>query len=101
MTSKFTTMLEVPLPPPCFAAFSNISLETFAPNLVSLTRPRYWAKLRRVYFQFPNFWSTLIKENCQNSRTSDDIDMKLGPVTKFDKGNKTRLTMTSCQQIVT
>ena len=30
----------------------------------------------------------LVKENCHNSRTSD-IDMKLGPVTKLDKGNKT------------
>ena len=32
---------------------------------------------------------SLIKENCPNSRTSDDIDIKLGPVTKLDKGNKT------------
>ena len=28
---------------------------------------------------------SLIKENCHNSRTSDDIDMKLRPVTKLDK----------------
>ena len=65
-------------------------LETFAPNLVFLTAPvsRYWAKLRRGYFRFPDFWSTLIKENCHNSRTSDDIDMKLGTVTKLDKRNK-------------
>ena len=28
---------------------------------------------------------SLIKVNCHNSRTSDDIDMKLGPVTKLDK----------------
>ena len=26
-------------------------------------------------------------ENCRNSRTSHDIDMKLGPVTKLDKRN--------------
>ena len=26
-------------------------------------------------------------ENCHNSRTSHDIDMKRGPVTKLDKGN--------------
>ena len=32
---------------------------------------------------------SLIKENCHNSRTRDDIDMKLGPVTKLDKRNKT------------
>ena len=30
-----------------------------------------------------------LKENCHNSRTSGDIDMKLEPVTKLDKGNKT------------
>ena len=29
-----------------------------------------------------------MKRNCHNSRTSDDIDMKLGPVTKPDKRNK-------------
>ena len=47
---------------------------------------------------------SLIKENCRNSRTSDDIDMKLGPVTKLDKRNKTtlkKLAMSSCQKIVT
>ena len=32
---------------------------------------------------------SFIKENCHNSRTNDDIDMKLGPVTKRDKRNKT------------
>ena len=33
---------------------------------------------------------SFIKNNCHNSRTSDDIDMKLGPVTKLDKSNKTK-----------
>ena len=32
---------------------------------------------------------SLIKENCYNARTIDDIDMKLRPVTKRDKRNKT------------
>ena len=32
---------------------------------------------------------SLIIENCHNSRSSDDVDMKLGPVTKIDKTNKT------------
>ena len=32
---------------------------------------------------------SLIKENCRNSRTGDDIDMKLGPVNKLEKRNKT------------
>ena len=30
----------------------------------------------------------LIKENCHNSRTKDDISMKLGPVIKLEKRNK-------------
>ena len=34
---------------------------------------------------------SLIKGNCHNSRTCNDIDMKLGPVTKLDKRNKTAL----------
>ena len=35
-----------------------------------------------------DFWisgQSLLKENCDDSRTSDDIDMKLGPVLKLDK----------------
>ena len=31
---------------------------------------------------------SFIKEKYHNSRTSDDIDMKLGPVTKLKKRNK-------------
>ena len=34
-------------------------------------------------------FQSLIKENYHISRTSDDIDMKLAPVTKLDKRNKT------------
>ena len=33
---------------------------------------------------------SLIKRNCHNTRVSDDIDMKLGPVTKFDKRNNVK-----------
>ena len=62
-------------------------------------------KLRRGYFRFPDFWSIPLKENCHNSRTSDDIDMKLAPVTKLDKRNKTtskkKLTLTPNWKIVT
>ena len=39
-----------------------------------------------------NFWisgQSLIKENCYNFRTIDGIDLKLGPVPKLDKINKT------------
>ena len=47
---------------------------------------------------------SLIKRNCHNSRTNYETDMKLGPVTKLDKRNKTtskNLTMTSCRKFVT
>ena len=40
-----------------------------------------------------DFWlsgESLLKENWHNSRTSDDVDMKLDPVTKLHKGNKKR-----------
>ena len=68
-----------------------MSVETYLANLVSLTCPSLpiLAKLKRRYLQFPDFWSTLMKENCHNSRTSNDIDMKLGPVAKLNKINKT------------
>ena len=39
-----------------------------------------------------DFWicgQSLIKRNCHNSRNIDDIDMKLGLVTKLEKRNKT------------
>ena len=37
-----------------------------------------------------NFWISgqFIIKKTRNSRTSDDIDVKLGPVTKRDKKNK-------------
>ena len=47
---------------------------------------------------------SLIKENCHNSRTNDNIDMKLGPVTKLDKRNiitSKNFTMTIFQKIGT
>ena len=72
------------------------------PNLVSLTCPslQILGKTKTGMFLISGF---LIKENCHNSRTSDDIDMKLGTVTKLDKRNKTaskKLTVTSCRKIV-
>ena len=41
---------------------------------------------------------SIIKENCHNSRTSDDVDMKFGLVAKLDKRNN--LMVMSCQKIV-
>ena len=65
---------------------------------------RYSAKFRREYFRFLDFSSIGHKENVHNSGTNDGINMKLGPVTKLDKRNKTtskEIKMTSRQQIVT
>ena len=75
------------------------------PNLVSITCPslQISGKTQTGVDDFRISGQSLIKENCYNSRTSDDIDMKLGPVTKLDKRNKTtskNLTMTSCRKIV-
>ena len=51
---------------------------------------------------------SLIKGNYHNSRTSDDIDRKFGPVTKLEKKNKATskkidvgVIMANCEVIVT
>ena len=63
------------------------------PHLVSLTRPSLQI-LGKTQTQgisgFRISAQSLLKVNCHNSRTSDDIDMKLEPATKFDKRNKTK-----------
>ena len=86
-----------------FAAFSNILLKTFVLNLVVLTLSsvQILGKTQTEYFRFSDFWSSFINENCYNSRTSHDIEMKLGPVGKFGKRNSgtlKKVTMTSCRQ---
>ena len=61
-------------------------------NLVSITRYslQILGKTQTgVFSDFRMSGQSFIKENCHNSRTGDDIDMKLGPVTKYDKRNKT------------
>ena len=61
--------------------------------LVSLTRPslQILNKTQAGVFPISGFlFKSLINKNCHSSRTSDDIDMKLGPVTKLDKRNTTK-----------
>ena len=50
---------------------------------------------------------SLINKNCHNSRTSNHIDMKLGPLTKLNKRNTTTLkklhndvTLINCDVII-
>ena len=74
-----------------FAAFTKILLETFVSNLVSLTylSHQILGKPQTGVYPISKFLVNPIKERCNNSRTSYDIYMKLGPVTKLDKRNKT------------
>ena len=71
-----------------FEALHKFSLETFMPNLVSLTCPslQILDKTQTGIFLISRFLvKSLINKNSQNSRTNDDIDLKLEPVTKLDK----------------
>ena len=69
---------------------SNFSLQTFRPNLVSLTWPSLpiLGKTQSGLFPISGFLvKPLLNENCHNSRTSTNIDMKVGQITKLDKRN--------------
>ena len=66
--------------------FSRHSCQTLFLIRLSL---RILSKTQTGISDFRISGQSLIKGNCHNSRTSDDIDMKLGPVTKLDKRNKT------------
>ena len=88
--------------------FSNLLLGTFLPNFFFLNSPQsldIWQNAGGVISDFQISGQAFVKEICRNSRTSHDIDMKLGPLTKLDKSNTTtlkkNLTMTSCWKIVT
>ena len=60
-------------------------------KLVCLTLPRLQVldKTQAMVLSVSGFLSdeSLIDKNCHNSRTSNNIDMKLGHVTKLDKRN--------------
>ena len=61
------------------------------PSLVSKTRPQSSDTGQNSDGEISDFrisGQSLIKEKFHNCRTSHDIDMKLGPVTKLDKRNK-------------
>ena len=70
------------------------------PNLQSLGKTQMG-----VFPDFRTYDQFFINKNCRNSKINHDIDIKLRPVTKFNKRNtvtsKKRLVMTSCHQIMT
>ena len=109
----------VNLPPPPYFFSLNNSEMLKAATLVFRSILQHFLRDVRAKFGIPNlpqapdmgqnsdggisdFWISsqfLLKVNWHNSRTSDNIDMKPGPVTKPDKGNKTtskKLLMTPC-----
>ena len=60
------------------------------PHLVSITwSPDVGQNSDGGISDFRISGESLVKENCYNSRTGDDIDMKPEPVTKLDNRNKT------------
>ena len=62
------------------------------PNLVSLTCHNLEVLKKTQAGLFPSsgfLVKSIINKNCHNSRTSNDIDTKLGPVTKLDERNMT------------
>ena len=69
-------------------------------NVVFLTLPQsldMGKNSGKVISNFQISGQSITKRNCHNSRTSDDIDIKLEPITKIDKKNKAilkNLTMT-------
>ena len=70
---------------------------TKAARTCLVPKRKYWGKLinlLRFFLFYSVFLIALLNkisafQNCYNSRTSDDIDMKLRPVTKLYKRNKT------------
>ena len=65
---------------------SNFSSLT---NFVSLTNPslQILNRTQTTVFRVYGFPVNPLQKNCHDSRTSNDIDMKLGPVIKLDKRN--------------
>ena len=71
-----------PLP----AEKTTLKPPSFGPNLVFLTLDIVQNSDGGISdFQISS--QSLIKENCHNSRTSDDTDMKLAPITKEKKNS--------------
>ena len=58
-------------------------------NLVSLTCPSLLI-LSKTQTGISNFWisgQSFVREDCSNTKTDNDINMKLKPETKLDKRN--------------
>ena len=67
--------------------FSNILLDKFGISY-SPKSPDIGQNSDESIADFRISGQSLIKGNCHDSRTSDDIEVKFGPVTKLYKRNK-------------
>ena len=74
-----------------FSELSKILLDKFVPSVVFLTLPNLQMQISKLKRGFRISSQSVIEENCNNSRTSNDIDMKLVPETKLGMINKTAL----------
>ena len=82
------------VPPWLYPRLSNYSLESPVSNLVSLTRssPKILDQIQTRAFSMSRFLVRFLKnKNSSDYRTRNNIDLKLGPLSKLDK----RHTMTS------
>ena len=86
-----------------FATSINVSLETFMPSLVSLTRPSLQILGETQTGVFPISGLSFINKICHNSRISNDMDSHWTSHYSWQEkhGNTKILTMMSCRQIVT
>ena len=96
-----------------FAAISNFSLETYICTRFGIPNPLQSPDIgQNTNGGISNFLISgqfLINKNFSNSRTSSDVDIKVGPVTNLTRETrqcqnlkkKKKLKMILCQQIVT
>ena len=61
----------------------------------SLQSPDIGQNLDRSIFNSRFLGKSFMKESCDSSRTCNDIDMKLGPITRLDKRNTMTLQKNS------
>ena len=61
----------------------------------SLQSPDIGQNLDRSIFNSRFLDKSFIKESCDSSRTCNDIDLKLGPITRLDKRNTMTLKKNS------
>ena len=68
--------------------------------MVTLTFPSLHTLYKTQMGVFLVSGQSLIKENCNNSRTRNNTDMELGSVTKLNKRNAADVISANCDVVV-